>query len=299
MPNRRQPGWKISVPIPEEGFMNIRKRQFTVMLWVAVAAAFFLGGTASAATYVSPVGEWDFTVTGAKNGSAYLRFDPDQTITGFILVVPAGKGGKDHVASFGFGILTGEWQVDQRGQIVGYLNNDAKSDVRLDITSFSGKVKKKGASFTFPFNGITEDGKVAFNGAPFKVLSALPTAWTIQKKAKKALLFTEIFTALPDAILGSYNVYALDGEGADKCIKGYGVLSRSTNLNISFIEYPRPDSNLCSDVKPTDTGVGSAGVGKVKLNEDGSGNVVTGKASLAGVQEGSSQITVSMPVFCQ
>ena len=272
--------------------MKIRKRQLGLMFLVAVAAIFSLGGTAASATWTSPTGEWDFTVTGAKKGSAYLSFNSDQTIAGYILVVPSpgNKGGKDHVSTFGFAFLTGQWQFDSRGQIVGFLNNDPSTEVRLDTTSFTGKVKKNGVGFTI--TGVTEDGKLTFTGVPFQTLTPLPTVWTIQKKAKKRLIFTEIFDAQPDTTVPDHNLYDLFGEGANLCIYGHGVLSKSNNFNVSFVEYPKPDSSDCSDINPaTATGVGSAGVGKINLN--------TGKATLTGAQEGSPSLPVSMPVFCQ
>ena len=272
--------------------MRFRGKQLRLMLWVAVVATFFLGGTAASAAYTSPTGEWDFTVTGAKQGSAYLSFNSDQTITGYILVIPSrgNKGGKDHSRSFGFALLAGQWQFDHRGQVVGFLNNDASHQVRLDITSFLGRLKKDGKGFTI--TGQTEDGRVTLNGVPFQTLPPLSTVWTIQKKVKKSLIFTEIFDVQPDTTLQGYNLYDLYGEGADICIYGYGVLSKSNNLNIAFKEFPKPDTNDCSDIdSATATGILSAGVGKINLS--------TGRASLTGYQEGSKSTNVSMPVFCQ
>jgi hypothetical protein len=288
--------------IPEERFVKIKKRQFAVMLWVAVAAAFSIGGTARAAE-VSPVGIWDFTVTGAKLGSASLEFvnNPDPTIpggliSGSILVVPAPHNtvASGQIQSFGFTPLTGEWQFDSQGRVVGFLNNPPADTVRLDIASLQGSVAPNGTVFTL--TGQTVDGKLKLNGVPFKQLTSLPNLWTIEKMEKGKVTFTEIFVATPDPFgVGDNNLYGFSGEGADICIFGYGALSKGNNFGIAFSEFPMPtDPTLdCSSIDPaTDSGgVVSAGVGKISLQ--------TGTAKLSGTQEGSPGTPVSMPIFCQ
>lgn len=276
--------------------MRIGKRQFKVMLWIAGGALFFLGGVANAA-FVSPVGTWDLTVSGAKLGSAYLTFNDDGTITGYILVIPAhgNTGGATHTASFGFATLSGEWEPNQYGQIAGFLNNPPSDTVRLDITSFLGRVSKNGKVFSI--TGQTADGNVALKGVPFAELTALPSTWTIDKEltsgpVKSRLIWTEIFSAQPDPFLGGNNLYDLQGAGADLCIFGFAALSKNNNLNIAISEFAMPDNMDCTTVDPTTTtGVVSATVGRINLR--------SGVAKLSGVEEGSPPIKISMPVFCQ
>ncbi len=272
------------------------------MLCVTVAAAFFLGGTARAAAWVSPVGVWDFTVTGAKQGSAFLEFAnyqdttiPGGVVGGSILVIPASgnRVPSGQVQSFGFTQLAGEWEFNSQGQVVGFLNNAPADTIRLDITSLKGSVAKNGTGITL--TGQTVDGNVILSGVPFKELTSLPNLWTIEKMVKGKLIFTEIFLAMQDPFsVGNNNLYGLSGEGADICIFGYGALSRGNNFGVAFMEYPMPTDPTqdCSSIDTTTaTGVGSAGIGKINLK--------TGVAKLSGVQEGSPSAPVSMPVFCQ
>jgi len=306
--------------------MRIRKRQFTVMLGFALAAAFFLVGVANATGSATPVGPtWDFTVSGAKLGSASLTFYSDpingNTISGYVLVIPsaASAANTGHTVGFGYTTLTGEWEFNQSGQIVGFMNNPSSETVRLDIATFSGSVASNGNSFVF--SGQTVDGNLTFNGVQMQMQTNLPPLWTIEKIMKGAVTFTEIYVATQDPQLGGYsNLYDFAGEGADICIWGMGTLSKGTNFGIAFTEYPMPDSGNCSDITPTflqsgstriakkpalavaggvglnpnpppASGIVSAGVGKINLN--------TGVANLVGYQEGDPATKVTIPVFCQ
>ncbi|MFZ0930081.1 MAG: hypothetical protein WAN11_15860 [Syntrophobacteraceae bacterium] len=305
--------------------MRIGKRQFTVILWVVFAAAFFLGGVANAAGWVSPVGPtWDFTVSGAKLGSACLIFSSDpNTVTGYILVIPSSTsaGTIDHAVSFGFTTLSGMWEFDQNGQVVGFMNNPPSDTVRLDITTFSGGVSSNGN--VFKMSGQTVDGNLTFNGVQMALQTPLPELWTIEKIIKGDVTFTEIYVAQQDPELGGYyNLYDFAGWGADICVWGTGALSKQYNFGISFTEYPMPASGDCNDITPSlvhagstrigtkkaavavsgggglgpsgpppSTGIGSAGIGKINLK--------TGVANLAGYQEGSPMTKVTLPVFCQ
>jgi len=296
------------------------------MLGVAFAAAFFLGGVANAAGWVSPVGTWDFTVSGAKLGTTCLTFYDDiihgKTISGYLLVIPASvnEGATGQVVSFGYATLSGLWEFNQSGQVVGYLNNPPSETVRLDIDSFTGGVTSNGNVFTI--SGQTVNGNLTLKGVPMAMQTYIPDVWTIEKIIKGDVTFTEIFFAQQDPDLGGYNnLYDFAGWGADICIFGMGALSKVNNFGIAFTEYPMPDSGDCSDITPSfvtgsirvsakkaafavsggaglgppgpppSTGIGSAGVGKINLQ--------TGVANLAGYQEGTPATKVTMPVFCQ
>ncbi len=318
--------------------MRIRKRQFTVMLGVAFAAALFLGGVANATSWVTPVigTPWDFTVSGAKLGSGAITFWDDNTITGYVLVIPAStkNGQAGQAVSYGFFDLEGEWEFNQSGQIVGFMNNDPSETVRLDIDNFSGSVSSNGQSQSFKFTGQTVDGSLTFNGAPIQMQTNPPSLWTINKIMQGAVTFTEIYNTWQDVEYGGYNnLYDFSGVGADICIWGMGAISRgnssSANFGIEIVEYPMPTSGGCESITPTfalagsgrvarktalavaggaglnpnpppATGIGSAAIGKIKFQGvDGGGNATTSTATSAGYQEGSPPTKVTIPVFCQ
>jgi hypothetical protein len=292
--------------------MRITRKQFAVMLWVAVAVTFFLGGSASAITaFNSPVGQWDFTVTGAKKGTAFLEFGPIDPISGlagvsgYVLVIPGtSKGGADGVSSYGFAWVYGMWQFDSKGKVVAYLYNNPAETVRLDVTSFTGKVNNNFTKFTA--TGQTEDGKLSFSGVQSQApVTSLPNVWTIEKKSKKNVAFTEIFIAETSAT-GNGNLYGLSGEAANLCISGYGAVSKGNNFYVNLWEAAMPDdpAKTCADVDfSTGSGiVGSAAIGKIKIKTDGFSNV-TGQANLSGVTQtvetSGKPAKITMPVYCQ
>src|SRR5208337_3520719 len=109
-------------------------------------------------------GTWDFTVSGAMSGSAYLTFDAptvnqDLTVnpgvvSGYIIAVPATVGLSSGInlnpTTFGYATLNGQWQMDGN-QVVGFLYTPPSDPVRLDIASFSGTVAANG---TFPITAV-------------------------------------------------------------------------------------------------------------------------------------------------
>ena len=303
--------------------MTIRKGCLFAILWGLLWAAFWPGNTAYGAS--SAVGTWDFTVSGAKSGSAYLTFNRDYTIRGFTLVTPtsagnsnsitapgidyaplsgqicgitaitpisSGNGNSSTTPGIGFAPLRGQWGMDG-AHVVGFLYNTPSTDTnRLDITSFSGTVSNNQQSFAI--SGITLDGNVKLSGArPISNSAHLTGNWTIKKSVKGKLIFDEVFVALPDLTMGNGTLYDLTGCGADLCVFGYGVLSKGNRLNVTIKEFPMPaDGSACSTLSySSDGGTISAAAGVINLG--------SGRATLSGVQSGSPQVKVSMPVICQ
>lgn len=271
--------------------------RFLAVTWLLCAMALLLcGEVAVAATYVSPVGTWDFTVSGCKTGAANLIFNNDYTVTGFTVVVPGAKdkGGTDGVAEFGYAVFSGQWYFNQKGQVAGYLQNPASYSTRLDIDSFVGKVSSDRKSFTF--TGSNEDGNLKFTGVPFKQLAFLPTTVSLQKTMKRRPTFTELFSveAVPD---GNGNLYQLnpapDNSAANLCVEGVALLSRANNLTLALYEYKMPTSGDCNDItSSTKTSVGSAATGRLNLK--------TNIGTLKGVEQGTNvhgSLNITMPVF--
>jgi hypothetical protein len=283
-----------------------------MMLWVAVTAGFFLGGTATGAvTFNSPVGQWDFTVTGEKQGTLFLDFADDNTVTGYILVIPGTLNSKK-VVSYGFAWLAGEWQFDQKGNVDAFLYNDPSETVRLDVTTFTGKVKtSKGVAVSFSATGQNEDGNLSFSGVPSVAPTAtLPGVWTIEKEAQGNVIFTEIFSAQQATdtngnIVGNGNLYLLLGEAADLCVMGYGSVSKRNNFYVNIWEVPMPAlPSTCADIDfATAAGeVVSTAIGKISIKTDAFDNA-TGSATLSGITQTADTAAkgtkISMPVFCQ
>jgi hypothetical protein len=123
---------------------NFLKSLRRASLWAGGAlAALLCGGSAgNASQSLSPVGTWDCTIANShQKGMAFLTFSDDgtnKTFTGFRLFVgkndlistnsdPRGTAIRNGTGSstnsftnaFGFDEITGPWQFDERGRIVG------------------------------------------------------------------------------------------------------------------------------------------------------------------------------------
>jgi hypothetical protein len=282
--------------------MKIIRQYLIVSLWVALSVTFCLGGAAYG--QVSPVGQWDFTVSGAKSGSAYLTFNLDNTVTGYILVIPnTVTANEKNVPGFGYAQLSGLWQMDSTQlQVAGFLTAlPPTTGVRIDITSFMGNVSNRGETFTIA--GVTLDGNVTLSGVPYQAYTDLPSTWTITKTVKGQLTYTEITSVTADQSLG-VNGHLYDfssGEGADICLFGNGVLSTPTNshvshFGISYQEFAMPtDDSGCGSIDPTNSSSPPLHV----VTSFGTLDLTTGKATLTGYENGTPPIKVTTPMVCQ
>jgi hypothetical protein len=135
----------------------------------ALAAAALLCATAAQAQFNSPVGTWDFIITGAERGVAYITFEDDFTLSGYEVVTPAApkspkvneSRGDDSIGRYitssgssgtvtktnlvGFGHITGFWTFDTKGRVVGIYtegndNIESCTTNEVVVTSFETNV---------------------------------------------------------------------------------------------------------------------------------------------------------------
>jgi hypothetical protein len=275
--------------------MENLKRHLGVILVVVAAVLCAMCGAIEASP--SPVGQWEFVLSGVKQGTAFLEFTVENTnpgyvglVSGYILCIPAGgsTGKKDQTVVYGFAALNGLWHFDQQGHVVGFLYNPPEQTVRFDITSFKGTL----ANASLNLIGQHADGNIIFTGVPSAQYKDLTGAWTIERIAKQTLIFAEIMVAAPDSSMGNNNLYDLSGEAADTCTFGFGALYRNDSFAVALWEYAMPKSENCADVDLTSAPeMASAAIGKINLN--------TGQAQLTGNQGSGIPVKISMPVYCE
>src|SRR3954468_607222 len=78
----------------KNNFKSIRALHAGLGSLAALAVALELN--AAAQPFASPVGDWDVVETGARDGVAQIRFDPDQTITIAEILIPKKVVSVDH-----------------------------------------------------------------------------------------------------------------------------------------------------------------------------------------------------------
>jgi hypothetical protein len=173
----------------------MKNKYLTKRLFLAAASALaLLAGTApqaQAAAFDSPVGSWDFTLSGKAQGIAQIVFNGDGTIDGYVQLYttkkapePNPRGGVDeptrttdtsstNVTSvsnyFGSAGIEGRWSFDERGKIIGYLNEG-----NFVITSSSTNAATNHITFKGTVSGTTRVtlqgsgpvGKVTYTGIP-------------------------------------------------------------------------------------------------------------------------------------
>ena len=198
--------------------------------------------TTSVAATDSPVGDWECAVSGADSGTAYLRFNDDNSVEGYALT------------KFGYGVTTysGAWSLSA-GKIIGnaMLNTEegsveatftltAKADKSISgtITGAGKKYKIKGIKLNL---GNLSDFSGSFSG-------------TQKQPGYNGINDLEIFaTEFP----GLYNVEGtVSGGGLSYSYTGNIIIDSKKNI-VVYIE--------------TDQGDQSCLVGKFKA--DGSGTV--------------------------
>jgi hypothetical protein len=158
----------------------------------------------------SPVGTWDFVVSGSQQGIAFLTFNKDFSISGYEVItmkasVPpsvdmrnpsggdTGRGGlvstntptvSSNLFFFGFGPIEGTWQLDDRGRTVGFFTEGSELGSEALSASFVATVRP-GKRMTFkavdspnPALLGTQPRTSVFQGIPFAAGAALDGSYT-------------------------------------------------------------------------------------------------------------------------
>jgi hypothetical protein len=173
----------------------MKKKTLTKWLSLAVAPALaLLAGSvpqAQAAAFDSPVGAWDFTLSGKAQGIAQITFNGDGSIDGYVQIYttkkvpePNPRGGPDDGSRtgdtntppaftnyFGSATIEGRWSFDEKGKIMGYLNEgnfvitSTSTNASTNSITFNGKVSL-GTSPRVTLQGSGPLGKVTYSGIP-------------------------------------------------------------------------------------------------------------------------------------
>jgi len=253
--------------------------------------------SAQAAAFDSPVGPWDFTLSGKAQGIAQITFNADGTIDGYVQIYttrkvpsPNPRGGPDDATRnddtgtnsvpgftnyFGSAVIEGRWSFDERGKILGYLNEG-----NFVISSTSTNASTNSITFKGVVNGATRItlqgsgpvGKVTYSGIPEGPLMNIGGVYSATgKRGGKSTV--EFFTLTSQGgNNNSYNVTA----GSSPAFRYTGIALLSGRKALSMVT----------------TSLGNNGyyltalVGSIKTN--------TAKASLKGRDSVSGTVSLKM-----
>ncbi len=245
-----------------------------------IAAALF-GAVASVIAQNSPVGDWDFVLSGSQKGVAQITFNSDFTLSGTEVITarpdPAPdeneRGGPDPASRhplpgegttntffFGSSPLVGTWTFNGSG-VVGIL---IEGDVGL-TNGISFKGKRSGNRLTLV--GHHEGRTINYRGVPLTAASNIMGNFSVMGK-KDGEAFVELMNLTPDI---TQNRYLVTGQGPAYDFTGFALLSVQNQLAIASLQ--------------------SIGTNGVLSAVSGSFNPRSGRGSLSGVAENARRVT--------
>jgi len=230
--------------------MKTLSRNFS-RLALSLTASLLVTGAGSTLAQNSPEGPWDCIMGGAREGTAYLTFNPDGTLVCTEVLVPKKKNKETEIGRyasepdrngtvgatnntpgthiFGTSQVTGRWGYDNAGQVIGFFAED--TDSVTNGISFKGK--------TVPGQRLslvcsTPTGKITYKGVPYAPLPDISGNWYGTKK-DKGQKFVEFFTLSPSITLPTVeNAYHIAGEGPGYSYDGFLLLSAHNRVGVGF-----------------------------------------------------------------
>jgi hypothetical protein len=258
---------------------TLAKRALPRMAGIAAA---LLGAAASVIAQNSPVGDWDFVLSGSQKGVAQITFNSDFTLSGTEVITTRPdaapdeneRGGPDPATRtptsengsttntffFGSSPLTGTWTYNGSG-IVGIL---MEGDVGL-TNGISFKGKRSGNRLNLV--GHHEGRTIQYRGVPLTAGSNIMGNFSVMGR-KDGEPFVELFNLTPDI---TQNRYLVTGQGPAYDFVGFALLSVQNQLAIASLQ-----------------SIGSNGVLSAV---SGSFNPRSGRGSLSGVDENHGRVT--------
>ena len=234
------------------------KKNFFLKRLSSVAApmvALMIGGSAVstvAAAFDSPVGVWDFSISGSEKGVARIRFLNDFTLAGYEILMP-GKpltdssrdtnprggptsgsdprtgqpegGSGTNTFLYGGAGVDGFWGFDEKGKVVGAVTST--SEISTNGMSFVGTVAQ-GARMTL--RAYDDSGRMMWRGVPASALPDISGDCTVTGKKGPSLL-TGILSLSPTGIPNYYDV-VIHGPGYDGT--GKALLTSNNKLGIVY-----------------------------------------------------------------
>jgi hypothetical protein len=232
-----------------------------------LAAAVAIGFAAEAHAQKSPVGTWEFLISGSQGvGIAYLTFKDDFSFSGQELLTTKTRKASEDVARggegigryptsgsstnvsksttnlFGFGAVEGPWIYDAKGRVTGYFVEEVSiagsTNVVRNSVAFTAKVVP-GKRMTLAAS--TANGKVTYSGVPISTsLPNLTGSWNGLKKEGKQK-FVELFDLFPNAT-GPY-LFNMTGTGAGYSFDGLAMVSARKKIGFTSIVTPDGSTN--------------------------------------------------------
>jgi hypothetical protein len=221
-----------------------------------IAATLVIAVNANA-QFKSPVGTWDFVISGGgQQGIAILTFsEEDFTFFGYEMTTstlkgsssnPRGGSGRTPVGTnslssetnlFGFSPVSGQWFYDSKGRVVGNYSIEVGISNNIQGVSFVGKVvpgKRLTLVASSPY------GKLNYKGVPFRTVTDISGYWNGSKVQGKQN-FIEFFTLLP----ADSNIYhVVDGIGpAYSFSAGFCMVSSQKKIGFTVLEVPEGSTN--------------------------------------------------------
>jgi hypothetical protein len=205
-----------------------------LLLAALTAAALLLTLSDTAQAQSTPAGDWDVVFGGSRRGTAQLTFNPDFTLFGNQIVVPApvknsaiddrtgvppggsadprtGNGGTNSSSTnlWGTAFFQGSWSFDQYGRVIGFYVEIAQipegttNRSSTNAVSFVARVRT-GRSITIAAQSAAE--KFSLGG-----VSVIPRANLAGSYygtgLRNGIPFVEFFSMAPTAFLNKYFVY--------------------------------------------------------------------------------------------
>lgn len=257
------------------------KRIFYAWIAVVIILSSVVANEAKAQT-------WDFDVSGAVNGIAYLTFNDDRTVNGY-LAVATGNLKTEVTGSQGSFAVGGTWGRDPKGNTTVALHDSSTGDdIQLNFLGLSGKISKNGGKFTLSGQVANADrqvfGKVTFKGVPARELVSLVAppytaeneweAYLVKAPNKEVVIYYLTVAPFPPYM----NTYVFNEETSQRCVRGSALFSQGNNLALVLAEKFLADGETCADVDFEEPDEITAVTGKLKLK--------SGVAKLVGGLEG-------------
>ncbi|MBI3849874.1 MAG: hypothetical protein HY298_06230 [Verrucomicrobia bacterium] len=199
----------------------------------------------------SPVGMWDFRMGHARQGTAYITFGDDFSVSGHEIFGPVPHGVNALVLapkenSYGAAAISGAWGFDRSGQVVGFYteratSNGTNTDI-ADPVSFVATVNPGKMSM----RATIKDGSVVFlKGVPAIFLPDISGTYFGKGKTNgvNGVLFNEFFslTLTDDPVPNAYDVVGTGAGGGptNHNFTGQALLSANGQISIqsSFVIY--------------------------------------------------------------
>lgn len=252
--------------------MKISLRNLAVLL-----AGFALHASSpwAAAAPVSPVGDWDFVMSGKRLGNAVITFSNNYTLGGIELVRPVppkgaatpgngrssgetpGRGGSTtttnntststnsaststNTSFIGGAIIEGGWTLDPKGKVLGYYRelsqNASDGTMTTNGVSFRAVLNASGSRMTM--QAYTQSGQTTLRGLRALDLPDIDRDfYGMGKKAGQP--YVDFFTLEP--LAGLQNVYAItNGQASASGLRGAAILSRQKQIAILTITEAEP-----------------------------------------------------------